>query len=258
MLLCHVHIPLTVIRCDNRGSARRGLAFEGWIKWSMGDVELQDQVLAVQWYAAAGLVDLARVGVFGWSYGGYLSAMAVCRPPFNGLFRCAVAGAPVTSWDGYDTHYTERYMGLPAENEAGYTRSAVMTHAATLPAASRLLLVHGLIDENVHFRHTARLINGLIAHRKRYDLVLFPCERHAPHKHADRAYLEDRLSAFFEEGLGAAATGAGAGAGVRTDKHSLDQDSDQGQGQSQSLDQNKRVDRGAAGGAAMPAPPARL
>jgi len=153
-------------------------------------------------------VDLARVGIFGWSYGGYLSAMAVCRAPYQALFRCAVAGAPVTSWDGYDTHYTERYMGLPQvrpvpwgrgrlvgvvtaltaiamkihlqtiasppvtitinalpqENPEGYKGSAVTTHAATMPAGGRgrLLLVHGLIDENVHFRHTARLVNALI------------------------------------------------------------------------------------------------
>ena len=213
----------------------------------------QDQVRAVEWYAEAGLVDLSRVGVFGWSYGGYLSAMAVCRSPFNRVFRCGVAGAPVTSWDGYDTHYTERYMGLPAENVAGYASSAVMTHTGALPAASRLLLVHGLIDENVHFRHTARLINGLIAHRKRYDLVLFPCERHAPHKHEDRAYLEDRLSAFFDEGL-AASTGLDTG-GARPPKHTLDLGQDEGQGLSNVP--KKKVDLGGTS-TSMPAPPARL
>ena len=235
---------------------------------------VQDQVRAVHWYAEAGLVDLTRVGVFGWSYGGYLSAMAVCRSPFNAVFRCGVAGAPVTSWDGYDTHYTERYMGLPAENEAGYASSAVMTHTASFPAASRLLLVHGLIDENVHFRHTARLINGLIAHRKRYDLVLFPCERHAPHKHEDRAYLEDRLSAFFDEGLRAAsagtatATATATGTGIATSvgsgsaasrpaKHALDPEHDQSQGQDQGHVQNKRFDNGGSSNG-VPAPPARL
>lgn len=271
---------MPVIRCDNRGSARRGLAFEGWIKWRLGEVELDDQALAVQWYAQAGLADLARVGVSGWSYGGYLSAMAVCRQPYSGLFRCAVVGAPVTSWDGYDTHYTERYMGLPAENAAGYASSAVMTHAGSMPSSNRLLLVHGLIDENVHFRHTARLINALIAQRRRYDLVLFPCERHAPHKHDDRAYLEDRLAAFFDEGLRAVPVAVSVSVALpmaspvvqesRTVKHTLEQDPEQSQGQDGSESHSqKKVDVGggasAASGAAtggtgsgMPVPPARL
>ena len=125
---------------------------------------------------ARGLADPARVAICGWSYGGYMSAMCLAKAPKT--FRAAVAGAPVTSWDGYDTHYTERYMGTPQGNPAGYERSAVMAHVAGLAddAQARLLLVHGLIDENVHFRHTARLINALIAARKPYELLLFPDE----------------------------------------------------------------------------------
>jgi dipeptidyl-peptidase-4 len=110
-------------------------------------------------------------------------------------------GAPVTSWDGYDTHYTERYMGLPAENTAGYTSSSVMTHVENY--RGRMLLVHGLIDENVHFRHTARLINELVKARKCYDLMLFPCERHSPHGTDNRVYLEDGILSFFLLHLGA-------------------------------------------------------
>ena len=171
-----------VIKCDNRGSSRRGLHFEGAVRWSMGGVEIDDQQAAVEHFVAAGLVDASRVGMFGWSYGGYMSAMSLCRAPET--FCCSVAGAPVTSWDGYDTHDTERYMGRPADNAAGYEASSVMTHVEGM--MGRLLLVHGLIDENVHFRHTARLINKLIEKRKQYDLILFPCERHSPHKIADR------------------------------------------------------------------------
>lgn len=174
-----------VIKCDNRGSSRRGLHFEGAVKWCMGSVEIEDQQAAVHHFVALGLADPARVGMFGWSYGGYMSAMSLCRAPET--FCCSVAGAPVTSWDGYDTHYTERYMGLPQENAAGYEASSVMSHVEGL--AGHLLLVHGLIDENVHFRHTARLINALTERRKQYDLILFPCERHSPHKVADRSVL---------------------------------------------------------------------
>jgi dipeptidyl-peptidase 4 len=110
-----------VIKCDNRGSSRRGLAFESAIHCDMGRLEVLDQQAAVEYFAALGLVDASRVGMFGWSYGGYMSAMSLCRAPQ--VFACAVAGAPVTSWDGYDTHYTERYMGLPQENPQGYNDS---------------------------------------------------------------------------------------------------------------------------------------
>ena len=148
--------------------------------------------------------------MFGWSYGGYMSAMSLCRAPET--FCCSVAGAPVTSWDGYDTHYTERYMGLPQDNPQGYVSSSVMTHVAGMQG--RLMLVHGLIDENVHFRHTARLINKLIEHRKPYDLILFPCERHSPHSAADRVYMEDRIMAFFSAAFASSGAAAGTGTGA--------------------------------------------
>ena len=182
---------------DNRGSARRGLAFEGVIKHTMGDIEVRDQVDGVRWLAAQGLADPARVGVYGWSYGGYMACMCLARAPET--FKVAVAGAPVTHWDGYDTHYTERYMGTPQENPSGYASSSVMAHVENI--RGKLLLVHGLIDENVHFRHTARLINALVKARKPYDLFLFPDERHMPRALADRMYLEERIVEYFQQHL---------------------------------------------------------
>jgi len=142
------------VKCDNRGSYRRGIDFEGAIKWDMGNIEVIDQVTTVKAFVNEGLIDSNNVGMFGWSYGGYMSAMSLCRAPDT--FKCSVAGAPVTSWDGYDTCYTERYMGTPQSNPIGYHDSSVMTHAHNMKG--KLMLVHGLIDENVHFRHTARLI----------------------------------------------------------------------------------------------------
>lgn len=186
-----------VFKVDNRGSARRGLAFEGALKHNMGDVEVQDQVDGVRWLVAQGLADPARVGIYGWSYGGYMAVMCLARAPET--FTVAVAGAPVTHWDGYDTHYTERYMGTPQANPAGYRASSVMTHVDKI--AGKLLLVHGLIDENVHFRHTARLINALIHARKPYDLLLFPDERHTPRRLADRIYMEERIRDFLVANL---------------------------------------------------------
>ncbi len=186
-----------VFMLDNRGSARRGLAFEGWIRHRMGLIEVQDQVDGVRWLVAQGLADAKRVGVYGWSYGGYMAAMCLAQAP--DVFKVAVAGAPVTHYDGYDTHYTERYMSTPQANPDGYAQGSVMYHVENMQG--KLLLVHGLIDENVHFRHTARLINALIKAGKPYDLLLFPDERHSPRRLADRVYMEERVRDYFVENL---------------------------------------------------------
>jgi dipeptidyl-peptidase-4 len=182
-----------VFKLDNRGSARRGLAFEGAIARDLGNLEVQDQVDGVNWLVAQGLADPKRVGIYGWSYGGYMAAMALVRAPET--FKAAVAGTMVSSWDGYDTHYTERYMGTPANNPEGYLNSSVMTHVDKLQG--HLMIVHGLIDENVHFRHSARLIDALVKARKPYEVQLFPGERHMPRAEADRVYMEERMRNFF-------------------------------------------------------------
>ncbi|SVA55613.1 uncharacterized protein METZ01_LOCUS108467, partial [marine metagenome] len=182
---------------DNRGSTRRGITFESHIKNNMGTVEVEDQIFGVRWLVEQGLADPRRVGIYGWSYGGYMALMCLAQAP--DIFKAAVAGAPVTSWDGYDTHYTERYMGTPDSNPDGYENGSVMAHVSGIQG--KLLLIHGLIDENVHFRHTARLINSLISADKDYELAMFPDERHMPRKHSDRVYLEKKLIHFFEENL---------------------------------------------------------
>ena len=186
-----------VVKCDNRGSSRRGLQFEGAVKKNLGRAEVLDQVTAVRYLVMKRIADPLRVGICGWSYGGYLAAMCLCRAP--DVFSVAIAGAPVTSWDGYDSHYTERYMGLPSENQVGYEESAVFEHVANMKG--KLLIIHGLIDENVHFRHTARLVNRLIAAGKDYDLLLFPDERHSPRRPQDRMYMEKRLCDYFIKNL---------------------------------------------------------
>ena len=186
-----------VVKCDNRGSSRRGLQFEGIIKKHLGRVEVLDQVTAVRHLIMKRIADPLRVGIQGWSYGGYLAAMCLCRAP--DVFSVGIAGAPVTSWDGYDTHYTERYMGLPLENQDGYSESAVFEHIPNM--RGKLLLIHGLIDENVHFRHTTRLINRLVASGKDYDLLLFPDERHSPRRLRDRIYMEKRMCDYFIKNL---------------------------------------------------------
>lgn len=184
---------LGVLKVDGRGSARRGLPFEAVLAGRMGDVEVRDQVDGVAAARARGLVDGDRVGIYGWSYGGYLTVMACARAPE--VFRCGVSGAPVTDWLGYDTHYTERYLGLPAENPAGYRDSAVWPWLDALRAP--LLLIHGMLDENVHFRHTARLVEALQQRQKPFELMLLPAARHMPRDPAGLAAMEERVAAFL-------------------------------------------------------------
>jgi dipeptidyl-peptidase 4 len=186
-----------VLRLDNRGSMRRGHAFMATLYHHLGSVEVEDQKAGARYLASLPFVDGSRIGIYGWSYGGYVAARCLLLAP--DLFRAAVVGAPVTDWEGYDTHYTERYMGTPRENPDGYRDSSV------LPLASRLqgdlLIVHGMADENVHFRHTARLLNALNAAQKRYDLLVFPDERHLPRGEDDRRWLEERVVGHFDRAL---------------------------------------------------------
>ncbi|XP_059629037.1 uncharacterized protein LOC132271612 [Cornus florida] len=188
---------ILVWKLDNRGSDRRGLKFKGFCKYSFGLLDAEDQRTGAEWLIKQGLAKGGRIGVYGWSFGGYLSAMALAR--FPDVFSCAVSGAPVTSWDGYDTFYTEKYMGLPSDNEEGYQFGSVLNHVDKIKG--KLLLVHGMIDENVHFRHTARLVNALVEAGKPYELLIFPDERHMPRKLKDRKYMEERIWEFIERNL---------------------------------------------------------
>lgn len=185
------------MQLDNRGTARRGLSFEGALKQKFGIVDSEDQVVGVEWLIKKGLAKPGHIGLYGWSYGGFLSA--ICLSGYPDLFQCAVSGAPVTAWDGYDTFYTEKYMGLPTEQADEYERSSVTQHVSKIKG--NLLLVHGMIDENVHFRHTARLVNALVAAGRPYELLVFPDERHMPRRRTDRIYMEKRIWDFIERNL---------------------------------------------------------
>ena len=129
-----------VLKLDNRGSSRRGLAFEASLRVRMGTCELEDQAAGAAALVASGVADPARVGIYGWSYGGYVSALAALRMP--SVFRAAVAGAPVTSWDGYDTHYTERYMGLPQSEAFAYAAASALRAEPGAPSSAPLLIIH--------------------------------------------------------------------------------------------------------------------
>lgn len=186
-----------VMRVDNRGSARRGLDFEAPLKGNLGTVEIADQVDGVRFAMAQRWVDGARVGMTGWSYGGYMTLMCMLREP--DLFKVGVAGAPVTAHDGYDTAYTERYLGLPSENPDGYRDGSPITHAAAL--RGKLLIVHGMIDENVHFRHTARFVEALSKANTSCDLLIYPSGRHGLRSEKDRRHMHERVVNYFKANL---------------------------------------------------------
>jgi dipeptidyl-peptidase-4 len=149
-----------VVVADGRGTPGRGPASDRSIATDWAGIVLDDQVTALQ--AAAERcadLDLDRVAIRGWSFGGYLAALAVLRRP--DVFHAAIAGAPVTEWRLYDTHYTERYLGDPAQNAAGYDRNSLLGDAAML--SRPLLLIHGLADDNVVAAHTLRMSSALLA-----------------------------------------------------------------------------------------------
>ena len=167
---------VAVLVVDNRGSANRGLAFEGAIAGHLGSVEVADQAAAVEQLAAAGEIDASRVAITGGSYGGFMTLMCLIQRP--DLFKAGVAVAPVTDQAGYDTAYTERYLGDPNTDPEAYRRSSPLPRAAELPES--LLLIHGAIDENVHLRHSVRLVSALQAAGRQVELVLLPADRHRP------------------------------------------------------------------------------
>ena len=152
---------------------------------------LAEQIAALRALAATDpMLDLQRVGVFGWSFGGYFSAMALLLHPE--LFQVAVAGAPVTDWSLYDTGYTERYLKLPAHNRAGYHATSLLTHASKLERP--LLLIHGTTDDNVHFAHTLALIEALYVAGKRAEVIALSGTHMVPDPRLalarERAHLE--------------------------------------------------------------------
>ena len=163
-----------VWQADNRGGAGRGHAFETVIAHQLGVNELADQIAGVRYLISLGFADPARIGIRGWSYGGFMTVNALLRAP--DLFRAGFAGAPVTDWLNYDTIYTERYMGLPQDNQQAYEETALTRDAARL--TGKLLLVHNFEDDNVLFQNTLQLVNALQQAGKQFEFMLYPQKAH--------------------------------------------------------------------------------
>jgi dipeptidyl-peptidase-4 len=192
-----------VFTLDNRGSGDRGVAFETAIYRRLGSVEIQDQVRGVEFLKTLPYVDPSRIGVFGWSYGGYMALM--CMMQAHSFFTVGVSGAPVTDWRLYDTHYTERYMGKPDENPQGYSNGNVLEHARYL--SGPLLIIHGMADDNVLFTHSTALFKRLQDLNKPFDVMPYPGSKHGLlRERATGPHAYATIVRFFDQHLKGAGT----------------------------------------------------
>jgi dipeptidyl-peptidase 4 len=190
------HKGFVIWQLDNRGSTGRGHKFESAIFRNLGFHELEDQQEGIKWLIGQGFVDPQRIGMYGWSYGGFMTLYTVTNAPE--LIKAAVAGAPVSSWRNYDSIYTERYMGLPSDQEEAYRATSPQTKAGQLQA--KLLIVHNVEDDNVHFANTVQMADALEKANKQFFMLLYPQHSHSVGGPVRRHLLEETTS-FFEHNL---------------------------------------------------------
>jgi dipeptidyl-peptidase-4 len=200
-----------VCRLDNRGTPNRGIEFEQSVHRRLGTIEVDDQLRAVEWCKQQPFVDPARIGVHGWSYGGYMTLRLMLKAP--DVFACGVAGAPVTDWAMYETGYTERYMDTPAENADGYEKSSCLPLANQLKHP--LLLVQGTDDHTVMWSHTLRFVRRCIDAQAPLEYFVYPGQKHGL-VGKDREHFLRLMHDFFGRHLMPAPTPAPAAAPATT------------------------------------------
>ncbi len=184
-----------VFSLDNRGSYGRGKAWEDWIYKNFGKYELKDQLAGVKYLSSLPYIDENRIGIWGWSYGGFMTLTAMLKA--GNVFKAGVAVAPVTDWKYYDTIYTERYMKRPEENPEGYKESSPVNFALDLKG--KLLIMQGTSDDNVHFQNTVAMVKNLLDAGKIFNVMIYPLQ-----SHGIAAYRSDvfrRIAEFFQNNL---------------------------------------------------------
>ncbi len=186
-----------VASADNRGTGARGRAWRKIIYKQMGVIETHDQAAAARTVGRFPYVDSTRIGIWGWSYGGFMSLNVITQAP--DVYRMAIAVAPVTHWKFYDTIYTERYNGLPQTNAAGYDKGSPLTYAKNL--RGKLLIVHGSGDDNVHYQNTEMMVNALVAANRPFQLMVYPNRTHSISGGTTRQHLFTLLTNFVEANL---------------------------------------------------------
>jgi dipeptidyl-peptidase-4 len=194
-LACNGYIVAVV---DGRGSANRGFAFESAIHRNLATLEIQDQLAVVKYLIDMGFADSDRIGVYGWSYGGFMTTSLLTRPESTDVFKCGVAGGPVLDWSMYEIMYTERYMDTPKENPEGYAKNNLFNYIENLNR--RLLLIHGSSDDIVLWQHSLRYIRECVRKNKQVEYFVYP---EHPHNVGgkDRVHLFEKIEQFFLENL---------------------------------------------------------
>jgi dipeptidyl-peptidase-4 len=186
-----------IVSVDNRGTGARGRDFRTVTYEELGKYETQDQIAAAKYLASLPYVDGERVGIWGWSYGGYMSSLCLTKGAEQ--FKMAIAVAPVTNWRFYDSIYTERYMNTPQENASGYDDNSPINHVDKMEGA--YLLVHGSADDNVHVQNTMRMVNALVAANKQFDMFVYPDKNHGIYGGNTRYHLYHKMTDFVKENL---------------------------------------------------------
>lgn len=187
-----------IVACiDNRGTGGRGKEFKDKVYARLGQLETEDQVDGARYLGTLPYVDAARIGIWGWSYGGYMSSLAIMLGAEE--FAMAIAGAPVTSWRFYDTIYTERYLKTPQLNPSGYDDYSPITHALKLE--DPFLIIHGTGDDNVHFQNTVELTDALIGGNRQFQISIYPNRSHGFSDPFSVYHLYTLMTRFVEENL---------------------------------------------------------
>jgi dipeptidyl-peptidase-4 len=181
---------------DNRGSYNRGKAFEDQIYHAMGTVEVEDQATAARWLQKQPYVDPQKIAIFGWSYGGYMTLKMLEKAP-KGLYAAGVAGAPVTKWELYDTHYTERYLGNPAIDPKPYQSSDALADAVKINEP--LLVMHGMSDDNVVFENSSMLADELQQADRPFEMMFYVGQTHHIAGEGRQAHVQKTIERFLDD-----------------------------------------------------------
>jgi dipeptidyl-peptidase 4 len=186
-----------IVSFDNRGTPARGVEFASVIYKNMGHYEVLDQLDMAGYMKSQPYVDKERMGVWGWSYGGYMTALLMTKG--NGLYKCGVAVAPVTNWRFYDSIYTEKYLQTPQENPSGYDDNSPINFAKDLKG--KLLIVHGSADDNVHLQNTMEFVTSLVNAKKQFDMFIYPNKAHSITGTTTRFHLFQKMTSYILENL---------------------------------------------------------
>jgi dipeptidyl-peptidase-4 len=186
-----------VVSVDNRGTQFRGEAFKKSTYKQLGKLETEDQMEAAKYLAGLPFVEGSRIGIQGWSYGGYMSSLCITKGA--DLFKMAIAVAPVTNWRYYDSIYTERFMQTPKENASGYDDNSPINHVARLKG--KYLLIHGTADDNVHFQNSAEMVTALVKANKQFDVFYYPDKNHGIYGGNTRLHLYTMMTDYILKNL---------------------------------------------------------